>query len=353
VADSGKSCPASCNGNDPVNPSTGGEYLFESDIPGIGPRHPLSFGRFYNSLDTTAGDLGSNWRHDYSRKLTLEYSYPRQLPPSPTTSSLYSDQATACTSGFAEIRSKVPGLQTATASYSNSLCTLSVGGAAVTTIPVYDNSGQYNPSLSRVHAYRDDGHILNFGANGSTFTAEAGVSARLTVVTGGYQLTDESDNAELYDSTGKLLSVTDRVGNTQTLTYNANTGLLSSIADNFGHNIGLGYDGQSRLHTVTGPNGLSVIYDYDNGGHLWKITNADGSSNHQFLYQDANWPNGISSLVDENGQVQEIRMAEPIKQNVGLNEAAMASARSARYKPATRDGVRVKMWTRLRIPFKL
>jgi len=61
----------------------------------------------------------------------------------------------------------------------------------------------------------------------------------------------------------------------------------------------------------------------------------------------------VSVLVDENGQVQEIRMAEPIKQNVGLNEAAMASARSARYKPATRDGVRVKMWTRLRIPFKL
>jgi TonB family protein len=61
----------------------------------------------------------------------------------------------------------------------------------------------------------------------------------------------------------------------------------------------------------------------------------------------------VSVLVDENGQVQEARMAEPIKQNVGLNEAAMSSARSARYKPATKDGVRVKMWTRLRIPFKL
>jgi TonB family protein len=61
----------------------------------------------------------------------------------------------------------------------------------------------------------------------------------------------------------------------------------------------------------------------------------------------------VSVLVDENGQVQEARMAEPIKQNVGLNEAAMASARAARYKPATKDGVRVKMWTRLRIPFKL
>jgi TonB family protein len=61
----------------------------------------------------------------------------------------------------------------------------------------------------------------------------------------------------------------------------------------------------------------------------------------------------VTVLVDENGQVQDVRMAEPIRQKVGLNEAAVAAARSVRYKPATKDGVRVKMWTRLRIPFKL
>jgi TonB family protein len=61
----------------------------------------------------------------------------------------------------------------------------------------------------------------------------------------------------------------------------------------------------------------------------------------------------VAVLVDENGQVQEVRMAEPIRQNVGLNEAALSAARSVHYKPATKDGVRVKMWTRLRIPFKL
>lgn len=61
----------------------------------------------------------------------------------------------------------------------------------------------------------------------------------------------------------------------------------------------------------------------------------------------------VSVLVDENGRVQDVRMAEPIKQKVGLNEVALASARNARYRPATKEGVRVKMWTRLRIPFKL
>ena len=61
----------------------------------------------------------------------------------------------------------------------------------------------------------------------------------------------------------------------------------------------------------------------------------------------------VSVLVDENGQVQDARIVEPIPQKVGINEAALAAARSARYKPATKQGVRVKMWTRLRIPFTM
>jgi TonB family protein len=61
----------------------------------------------------------------------------------------------------------------------------------------------------------------------------------------------------------------------------------------------------------------------------------------------------VSVLVDEDGRVQDARVVEPIRQNVGLNEAAQRAARNARYRPATKDGVRVKMWTRLRVPFKL
>lgn len=61
----------------------------------------------------------------------------------------------------------------------------------------------------------------------------------------------------------------------------------------------------------------------------------------------------VSVLVDENGRVAETRLVEPIKEKVGINEAALSAARGAQYKPATKNGVRVKMWTRLRIPFKL
>jgi TonB family protein len=61
----------------------------------------------------------------------------------------------------------------------------------------------------------------------------------------------------------------------------------------------------------------------------------------------------LQVLVDEQGNVEDVQVLEPISQTVGINEAAVAVARGARYKPGTRNGDRVKMWTRLRVPFKL
>ena len=61
----------------------------------------------------------------------------------------------------------------------------------------------------------------------------------------------------------------------------------------------------------------------------------------------------LSVLVDENGKVVDVRTLERVRQNVGINEAAVAAARRAKYQPATKDGVRVKMWTNLRLPFRL
>jgi len=61
----------------------------------------------------------------------------------------------------------------------------------------------------------------------------------------------------------------------------------------------------------------------------------------------------LSLLVDENGRVIDVRLENGVSQNVGINEAAVAAAKSARFQPATKDGVRVKTWHQLTIPFKL
>jgi serine/threonine-protein kinase len=61
----------------------------------------------------------------------------------------------------------------------------------------------------------------------------------------------------------------------------------------------------------------------------------------------------LSILVDETGNVVETHVAKGVRQAVGINEAAIEAARGAQFRPATKGGVRVKMWTTLRIPFKL
>jgi TonB family protein len=59
----------------------------------------------------------------------------------------------------------------------------------------------------------------------------------------------------------------------------------------------------------------------------------------------------IKVLVDEKGRVMD---AERIgaKAGFGFDEAALDAARRAVFQPATKDGVRVKMWTTLRVAFK-
>ncbi len=61
----------------------------------------------------------------------------------------------------------------------------------------------------------------------------------------------------------------------------------------------------------------------------------------------------VSVLVNEQGAVEQTRIVRGVAQKVGLNEAAVAAAKSARYRPATLNGVRVKTWANLNIPFKL
>lgn len=59
----------------------------------------------------------------------------------------------------------------------------------------------------------------------------------------------------------------------------------------------------------------------------------------------------IKVLVDERGQVVE---AERIgtKAGLGFDEAALAAARRSVFQPATKDGVRVKIWYSMRVTFK-
>ncbi|TAM50780.1 MAG: TonB family protein, partial [Acidobacteria bacterium] len=60
----------------------------------------------------------------------------------------------------------------------------------------------------------------------------------------------------------------------------------------------------------------------------------------------------LAVLVDENGSVRDVQVLRPITPDLGLSAAAVAAARTWRYKPATKDGVRVKVRITQAITFR-
>ncbi len=59
----------------------------------------------------------------------------------------------------------------------------------------------------------------------------------------------------------------------------------------------------------------------------------------------------IRVLVDENGRVVDAQRSGP-KAGFGFDEAALDAARRTTFSPAVKDGVRVKMWSSLRVAFQ-
>jgi TonB family protein len=60
----------------------------------------------------------------------------------------------------------------------------------------------------------------------------------------------------------------------------------------------------------------------------------------------------VAVLVDENGNVVQVRIREGDGSGLGFNEAAQEAARRVRFLPATRDGVPGKMWWELIYEFE-
>jgi TonB family protein len=52
-------------------------------------------------------------------------------------------------------------------------------------------------------------------------------------------------------------------------------------------------------------------------------------------------------LVDEEGRSSEVRLQQGVASKSGVNEAVIEGVRRARFRPATKNGIPVKMWRTL------
>jgi TonB family protein len=61
----------------------------------------------------------------------------------------------------------------------------------------------------------------------------------------------------------------------------------------------------------------------------------------------------LNILVDERGYVEEVLLVTPTGGKSGLNEAAVDNVKRRRYRPATKDGLPVKVWFPVSVRFVL
>ncbi len=144
-----------------------------------------------------------------------------------------------------------------------------------------------------------DGHQVTFApaGGGSYKPTTAGVFDTLGENgDGSFTLTRKSQTQLKFSQTGKLGSVVDQNGNTQTLSYDP-SGHLTSVIDSAGRAFTLAYDANNRIISLSDPISRMWQYSYDANGNLASVHDAAGGST-EYGYQ-AN--HQMTTVIDPRG----------------------------------------------------
>ncbi len=157
---------------------------------------------------------------------------------------------------------------------------------------------------SYIRYSRGDGSFWAFGNNGSTYNVVAPASALATLAAGStyWTLTFQNGEQRRFDNTtGNLIAIIDRNGNTTQLSYDS-SGRLVTVTDPASRCLTFSYGSSSHLVTgVTASVGPSLTYTYDGQGRLSQVTKPDLTTI-SFTYNSQSL---ITSVTDSNGKILE------------------------------------------------
>jgi RHS repeat-associated protein len=165
----------------------------------------------------------------------------------------------------------------------------------------YDESLHiYDPNFIRLN--EPDGRATYFKRiTGSVFAPlEGDFHGQLTQTAGGYNLSMIDGTIHQFNSTGRLLSLSDANGNLTSLQYNL-SGKLSSVTDPFGRVLSFLINLNGRVTSIADSTGIIADYTYGGGGELLTVTYADNSG-YTFAYDGAL---RLTSVTDKLGNVLE------------------------------------------------
>jgi len=146
---------------------------------------------------------------------------------------------------------------------------------------------------SAITLVQEGGRHVVFRNDGTgNWINETGKKRTIVADSGGYRLTEPNGTLRQYDSSGRLVSVTDRNSNTRTYAYTGD--LLASISDNFSQSLTFSYT-SGKLTGVAATAG-TWTYGYQND-NLVQVGKPDGTTI-QYLYDDAH---NLTGIIDESG----------------------------------------------------
>ena len=173
----------------------------------------------------------------------------------------------------------------------------------------YEERLIFNSADSFLKYARSDGSTWSFSMSSegppTVYVAVAPANESTTTITRGspsWTLAFKSGERRLFDATsGLLVSVIDRNGNTTQLAYDASNRLIT-VTDPASRHLNFTYIGSGYLVSgVSADVGISFSYTYDNQGRLIKVTKPDNTAV-SFQY-DTNF--NITAVLDNEGKVLE------------------------------------------------
>lgn len=260
---------------DPVNTATGNFFHEEVDLSIASRGIPLTFSRYYNSMDKREGPLGPAWTHSYNIVLT-------QDPCSGLVSVRWGDGRTDYwnSNGQGGYEPNTPGLY---------------------DILVENIDGAWTVKTKNLDVYRFDetGKLKTIAdKNSNTFLLGYNHPTDPNLLT---TITDPAGRslALAYDSNGLLTSLTDFASPPRVVQYSYTNGQLTQVTDVLGNTINYGYDPNGYLETVIDQRGVTTVTNvYDANGRV--IEQWDGNGNTTLFACDTPGPNQ-TTITDPNG----------------------------------------------------
>ena len=202
-----------CN---PIHIVTGNKYKRAVDLP-INSFTPLSFHRYYNSLDPRSTELGYGWRHSFQS--SIETSYEGKI-------------ATV---------NRPDGVSV---EFSNFYDTGWVSDLGITSKLSKTVTGWQYKTATKTELFNQQGQLIS--------------------------ITNEQGRVLMLGNSGQLDTVTDELGNQLIFTYQ--NSLLSNVTASDGRNWQYNYDINNNLVRVTNPDNTFVQYDYTNSDFINSLT---------------------------------------------------------------------------------